>query len=214
MASDGKEIFFNQPLRLEPYSEEWPRRYQEERERLISIIGPQWHCEHFGSTSIPGIPLAKPIIDIGVLYSFGIFFFFFFFFFFFVAFFNFFVNFILELSTETRKKLEEAGYCQHLNPDIPEHLYLRFNRGQPVVECCVHFQSSQENVLLMRDFLRAHPSAARRYAAVKDSLRGGSMTDYRQGKTPVLQQLAAEAQQWHAEGRVITKEQEEEEQMC
>ncbi len=48
---------------LEPYNSVWPVKFEEEKEKLISIAG-QWRfgaIEHVGSTAIPGM-IAKPII--------------------------------------------------------------------------------------------------------------------------------------------------------
>ncbi len=49
---------------LVPYDEAWGRKYEQERDLLISIIGEQIVAiEHFGSTAIKGIQ-TKPVIDI------------------------------------------------------------------------------------------------------------------------------------------------------
>lgn len=50
---------------IEPYSDEWPRRFAEERDVLEVVLRP-WLAgpiEHVGSTAIPGLA-AKPVIDI------------------------------------------------------------------------------------------------------------------------------------------------------
>lgn len=50
--------------RLADYDPAWPRRYEEEKTRIITAIGP-WTTgiEHVGSTAVPGLA-AKPILDI------------------------------------------------------------------------------------------------------------------------------------------------------
>src|SRR5262249_60564672 len=47
-----------------PYGPEWPRLFEEERERLEEALAPwlESDIQHIGSTSVPGMP-AKPIID-------------------------------------------------------------------------------------------------------------------------------------------------------
>jgi GrpB-like predicted nucleotidyltransferase (UPF0157 family) len=50
---------------LEEYNSSWPKKFEEERDYLISIVG-SWNygsIEHVGSTAVYGM-VAKPIIDI------------------------------------------------------------------------------------------------------------------------------------------------------
>ena len=45
---------------IHPYSEEWPRLFEEERQRLRAAIGDYMlDIQHIGSTSVPGLD-AKP----------------------------------------------------------------------------------------------------------------------------------------------------------
>ena len=53
------------PIRLEPYSAEWPAMFEVERRLLAGVLAP-WlvgPIEHVGSTAVPGLA-AKPVIDI------------------------------------------------------------------------------------------------------------------------------------------------------
>jgi len=53
-------------VRIEPYSQEWPRRFEEERKRIASALGATARrIEHVGSTAVHGLA-AKPVIDIMV----------------------------------------------------------------------------------------------------------------------------------------------------
>lgn len=55
------------PIHIAPYDPSWPRRFEQERERLAGLLD-RWVAgpiEHVGSTAIPGLA-AKPIIDIMV----------------------------------------------------------------------------------------------------------------------------------------------------
>jgi GrpB-like predicted nucleotidyltransferase (UPF0157 family) len=57
-------VTVDEPIRLEPYDPDWPRRFDEERRRLESALAP-WLSKgihHVGSTAIRGLA-AKPIID-------------------------------------------------------------------------------------------------------------------------------------------------------
>ena len=51
-------------LQLAPYDPDWPKDFQDERERIAEALGAlALRIDHHGSTSVPGL-LAKPIIDI------------------------------------------------------------------------------------------------------------------------------------------------------
>ena len=54
------------PIEIVPYDPEWPARFEAWRVKLAAALGPTARrIDHFGSTSIPGLP-AKPVIDIQV----------------------------------------------------------------------------------------------------------------------------------------------------
>ncbi len=53
----------DEAVSLGPYSEEWPRQFAIERDRIVAALGISPGCiEHIGSTSVPGL-LSKPIVD-------------------------------------------------------------------------------------------------------------------------------------------------------
>jgi GrpB-like predicted nucleotidyltransferase (UPF0157 family) len=53
-------------IEIVAYDPEWPARFESWRERLAAALGPTARrIDHFGSTSIPGLP-AKPVIDIQI----------------------------------------------------------------------------------------------------------------------------------------------------
>jgi GrpB-like predicted nucleotidyltransferase (UPF0157 family) len=52
------------PIRLVDYDVEWPRRFEDEANRIRTVLGERaLRIEHVGSTSVPDVP-AKPVIDI------------------------------------------------------------------------------------------------------------------------------------------------------
>jgi GrpB-like predicted nucleotidyltransferase (UPF0157 family) len=64
--------------------------------------------------------------------------------------------------------------------------------------------SRWEALLVFRDYLRAHPEAARAYAHVKQALAASSKEDivaYRNGKTIFVQETTAKARAWRADAR-------------
>ena len=52
------------PVIIEEYNPKWPLLYEDEKNRILNVIGEKYeNIEHIGSTSVPGLG-AKPIIDI------------------------------------------------------------------------------------------------------------------------------------------------------
>ena len=61
-----------------------------------------------------------------------------------------------------------------------------------------------EALLVFRDYLRAHPEAARAYADIKRALAASSKDDieaYRNGKDAFVEQTTAKARAWRADAR-------------
>ncbi|TMB93648.1 MAG: GrpB family protein [Chloroflexi bacterium] len=146
-------------IHLADYDPRWPQLFEEERARLQAAIG-EWAADiqHVGSTSIPGIA-AKPIIDIAVhlrslvdaLYC---------------------ITPLMELGYEC---LGEFG--------IPGRIYFRKRTDQPrrgqshdgiARTHQIHMyelrNEQYEKQIVFRDYLRAHPDAAREYEALKRQL--------------------------------------------
>jgi GrpB-like predicted nucleotidyltransferase (UPF0157 family) len=65
LASTYASLSGDEPIRIVAYDPAWPARFEEERGKLEEAIGP-WIADgihHVGSTAVPGLA-AKPIIDI------------------------------------------------------------------------------------------------------------------------------------------------------
>jgi GrpB-like predicted nucleotidyltransferase (UPF0157 family) len=61
---ESLEAAIREPVALAPYDSAWPKKFEAERTRLLSLFPDVFvEMEHFGSTAIPGMS-AKPIIDI------------------------------------------------------------------------------------------------------------------------------------------------------
>jgi GrpB-like predicted nucleotidyltransferase (UPF0157 family) len=132
------------PVRIVPPDSRWPVRFERWRSRLQEALGPRaLRIEHVGSTSVPGLA-AKPIVDIQIS--------------------------VADLEDEPAYvgRLEQSGV--QLRSRDAEHRYFRPPRGRPH-ECHVHVCEAgspwERDHLLFRDFLRARPDRAHRYAAVK-----------------------------------------------
>lgn len=54
----------HEDIALHPYEVTWPRAFEAERSRLLSLFPGDWVAiEHIGSTAVPGLQ-AKPVIDL------------------------------------------------------------------------------------------------------------------------------------------------------
>jgi GrpB-like predicted nucleotidyltransferase (UPF0157 family) len=136
------------PVVVVDYDEGWPRRFEELRARIgPSVAGVALRIEHVGSTSVPGLA-AKPIIDLVVVVA------------------------ARQDVSAAIDRLASLGYRHQGNlgvddreafehaPDLPRHnLYV-----------CPQATIGLVNQLAVRDYLRAHPEASRRYGELKKRL--------------------------------------------
>lgn len=165
-------------INLEPHDPIWRRRYRREAERIVALW-PQLLAEihHIGSTSVPGLT-AKPIVDILVA--------------------------VWDLDAVDRRaqELQALDYENMGEYGIPGRRYFR----KPVEGADtfhVHvFQCGHEVIrrhLRFRDYLTAHPEAARAYAEHKQELAGEeweSSSEYAEAKTEFIRGLEARALAW------------------
>lgn len=152
----------DETITISEYDPNWIRWYKEEVEQLQAVFGASARFEHFGSTSIPGMP-AKPIVDILV----GI-------------------NGSpetdttkpLEMGDSTIKELEGLGYECLGEASVPGRIYCR-KRGIRSFNLAVTAYESgiwRDN-LILRDYLLHHPSETKRYAEHKwSAFRQGNRT--------------------------------------
>jgi GrpB-like predicted nucleotidyltransferase (UPF0157 family) len=133
---------------VEPYDPEWPRLFEEERQRIVAAIG---HIvagvHHVGSTSIPGMA-AKPVIDIAVLLH------------------------DFDDGERCIEPLEKIGYEHRgLSQDIPGDRF--FRRGDPR-SYHLHMYAVDSPIRAdhfnFRDYLIAHSEVAMEYADLKLAL--------------------------------------------
>lgn len=130
------------------------------------------HIEHIGSTSVPGLA-AKPIIDLMAATT------------------------DLDGVTEHEDALRGLGYLRQ-DTGMPGRLfYYRDGEGRRTHHLHVVQASTlaTRNELLLRDYLRTHPSDAARYAALKQRLSTTSPSgeDYTRAKTELIQELTDSA---------------------
>ncbi|MBD3208477.1 MAG: GrpB family protein [Candidatus Nealsonbacteria bacterium] len=136
-------------VRLSPYNPRWKKLYEQERKRIVSVIGGHiLDIQHVGSTSIPGVK-AKPIIDIAI----G----------------------VRDLKTGRNciKPLEELGYEYKHDAGIKgRHFFAKGSEKNRTYYVHVEKLNGQlwKNHILFRDYLRAHKQAVREYNKIKEGL--------------------------------------------
>jgi GrpB-like predicted nucleotidyltransferase (UPF0157 family) len=173
---------------LANYDPGWPAMFEEERARLQAAIG-AWAADiqHVGSTSIPGIA-AKPIIDIAVH-----------------------LNLLVDALKCITPLVEHLQYECLGEFGIPDRIYFRKRPATPLRrEGAGHHRADRTHQIHMyplgheqfakqitfRDYLRAHPDAAREYEALKRELAGrhaGDVEAYADAKSDFVQSILRSA---------------------
>ena len=167
-----------EPLVVVDHDPAWSRAYECWRQRLAAALGATaLRIEHVGSTSVPGL-VAKPIVDIQVS--------------------------VADPGDEPGyvPALRTIGLVLRSRDDL--HRFFRPPAGQPRgvhVHVCAAGGQWEHDHLLFRDYLRAHPAAARRYAAVKRAAVRRWSDDswaYTDAKSVVVLDLLDQAEAWAA----------------
>jgi GrpB-like predicted nucleotidyltransferase (UPF0157 family) len=137
-------------MRVVPYDDRWPDTFRMETDHLVHILEPgAISIHHIGSTSVPGL-CAKPVIDILVEAP------------------------DLAAVDQAAPDLERRRYMAKGEYGIPGRRY--FSRPATPSESKVHIHAFRrgsahvERHLQFRDYLRAHPTVAARYCALKQRL--------------------------------------------
>ncbi len=160
---------------LSAYHQIWPGLFAEEKKLLLGLLGERiLEIEHIGSTAVPGL-VAKPIIDVAVA----------------VEDLAVVKSFITPLSAEDYEYKGEYG--------LPGRLL--FVKGAPRNTHHLHaVERGSEHWrvwLAFRDYLREHPSEARRYAAFKKDLAKRYADDrpaYTRGKSDYVAEVLKKAE--------------------
>ena len=159
------------------YDPRWPRQFEEEKARILAATDSQVVAvEHIGSTAVPGLA-AKPIIDIlaGIRH--------------------------LEVARACIAPLATIGYeyVPEYETELPERRYFRKGPREARTHH-VHLVEVEgafwRRHLAFRDYLRAHPEEAKRYAALKRALAakfGEDREAYTDGKTAYVRGIEAKA---------------------
>jgi len=171
----GASEAWDDDIQLVEYDPSWPEKYREMENYLYETLGTDLalKIEHYGSTSIPGMP-AKPIIDI-----------------------------LVEVSSfdEARKHIiplfnrpecECWWYADHTVVIIREKMMGKRTHH-------IHIAPAGHKLwegLTFRDYLRTYPEDASRYASLKYELAKLHQTDreaYTEAKTSFVKEILAKA---------------------
>lgn len=160
----------NDLIELTDYDESWPDAFESQKRRLLSLFGDVIsRIEHYGSTAIPQMP-AKPIIDILVeVPSYDI----------------------------ARERLIPALCCRSCEYWWYSDHIVFIERDRPFGKRCRHIHIAPKGHRLwegiaFRDYLIAHPEAAKQYAALKKELAAcfrGSREKYTNAKTDFVRKI-------------------------
>ncbi len=183
LVASGEVQLFAEPtgesVQVVEHDQAWPVRFDDIRTRLADALGvTAVRIDHVGSTAVPGLA-AKPVIDLQIS--------------------------VTDVDDEAayRAAIERLGYPMRSRE--PGHRYFRtpprtLHRIQ--IHVCQAGSDWEREHLLFRDYLRAHPDALSRYAAVKHGLAeryGDDRLGYTEGKTPFIRNALSQAEEWARE---------------
>ena len=156
----------------------WPDQARAELERLAAALGPVvMRLEHVGSTAVPGLA-AKPIVDLQLSVP------------------------SLEPIAAYGDPLARLGYLFAPDPEMPDYHFFGKPPERPRthhLHVCEAGSEHERRHLAVRDFLRAHPEEAARYAQLKRAVAARHPRDrlgYIAGKDPYVRALEARALRW------------------
>lgn len=161
-------------VRLEEERKEWRREYEEEVERLRSVLGGKVHgFEHIGSTAIEGVK-AKPVIDMIAVVK-------------------------MEKADSIVSTLEENGYEHRPNGDLEDRIFLaKGSEGNRTHYLSLTDKGTEfySRTTAFRDYLNAHPEAAKKYDRLKERLAEkypNNRTRYTKGKSEFIEKIVKKA---------------------
>jgi GrpB-like predicted nucleotidyltransferase (UPF0157 family) len=157
------------------YDEKWPVLYREVSRPLAEAFGAYLvEMQHIGSTSVPGLG-AKPIIDIAVDLR------------------------DYPLPQEVVEAVEKLGYTHRGEYGIAgRHYFKRYCDDGLMVHVHAYSPGNDEwaKHIVFRDYMRAHPEAARKYETLKRDLASRYADQrevYTESKTDFVQEILRKA---------------------
>ncbi|GGQ27039.1 UPF0157 protein [Streptosporangium pseudovulgare] len=160
-------------IKVVSYDEAWPRRFAQERERIIVALGPlARRVDHIGSTAVPGLA-AKSIVDIDLS--------------------------VPNADDEDAylPQLVAAGY--HLRVRQFGHRMVRTQDLAVHVHVCTTDSDWERRHLLFRDWLRHDTADRELYGELKQRLAAHDWPDmnaYAAAKSPIIAEITEHAEAW------------------
>ena len=165
------------PVIIVPYDPEWPGLFSSLGQALRRALGSAaLRIDHIGSTAVPGLD-AKPVIDVQISVA------------------------DLNPLDSYRLPIEGLGFIWRAdNPDLTKR-YFRERPGARRTHIHVRRSGSfaEQVALLFRDYMRAHPLDAQRYAELKYGLAAAYRDDrlaYTESKSGFIWAIMAQANKW------------------
>jgi GrpB-like predicted nucleotidyltransferase (UPF0157 family) len=169
-------------VRIVDHDPAWPAQADAELRRIKQALGAvAVRLEHVGSTAVRGLA-AKPILDLQLSVD------------------------VLEPRERYVEPLERLGYVFVPAPESPDHHFFARPPERPRthhLHVCAAASDHEVRHIAVRDFLRAHPDEAARYAALKRRLVARHPQDrlaYIKGKEAYVTALEARAVAWDQAG--------------
>jgi GrpB-like predicted nucleotidyltransferase (UPF0157 family) len=167
------------PVWIIPYDVSWPEQFVQLARPLRNVLrSVALRIDHIGSTSVSQLA-TKPVIDIQISVA------------------------DFEPPDAYRLPLERLGYIFRVDNSDRTHRYFRETPGQRRVHIHVRRLGSfsEQFALLFRDYMRAHPDVASRYAQLKIGLaqqysRAEDRAAYMEAKGPFIWKVIAQADEW------------------
>ena len=166
-------------IRVVGHDPAWSTKFEAEAERIAEAVGEAVvRIHHIGSTAIPQTK-AKPIIDILMEVT------------------------SLEVLDQKAPMLEALGYEVMGEFGIPDRRYFRLDDSDGTRTHQIHaFEAGVPNIVrhvAFRDYMRAHPSVAEEYGALKERLANAHPHDrivYIDGKDAFVKEHERRALLW------------------
>lgn len=156
-----------------PYSKNFPRLFEKEKQRIVDFVKEEIVVEHIGSTAIPNMG-GKGIIDMTIAIS-------------------------RDKMELTSQKIQKLGYVFKPTASTPDRLFLRIDLPDPEEGTRIHhihltYLSSKDwkEMLAFRDYLISNPKEARKYAEVKKKAAdqaNGDREKYVRIKEPTIHRI-------------------------
>jgi GrpB-like predicted nucleotidyltransferase (UPF0157 family) len=166
----------DEPIEIVPYDPRWASLYAADAAEITRVLADRVRAvEHFGSTAVEGLD-GKPIIDILVAVA------------------------QWPLPDAGRRCFDALGYEYLGEAGVKGRQYFRRRAAHATNLAVVELGGSLwSDNLALRDYLRAHPDAAQRYAQEKRAAwdQGARMLlSYSSSKGAYVADLLAKARQW------------------